>query len=428
MGKFAVQGGYVIKTAQDVLKDQYVIVDDSKITEITPDLPLGITEVVGGPYDIVMPGLINTHTHAAMTLFRGMADDMPLMTWLQEHIFPAEAKYVNKEFVYIGSLLAAWEMTRSGTTSFCDGYFYEDEVGKAAKEIGIRAWIGEGILQFSTPSLSDPNRTIEHARNFIERWLDEEMVRPSVFPHAIYTCTTKLLKEAYALTKEHDLIYQIHLSETAAEVEQIKQTYNMTPVEFLDSIGCLSEQTLAAHCVVVTDKDIALLAKRKVSVAHNAESNMKLASGIAPVPAMIRAGVNVCIGTDGCASNNNLDMIGEISTVAKLHKISCMDPTVLDECTALTLVTENGAKALHFNGGRIEAGRPADIVVLNGKAPNMVPVHNPVSHIIYAATGGNVKDVIINGKIIVKDFKSLTVDEEALIKECHSIQEHISRG
>jgi 5-methylthioadenosine/S-adenosylhomocysteine deaminase len=249
-----------------------------------------------------------------------------------------------------------------------------------------------------------------------------------VFPHAIYTCTPALLKEAYELTKEYDLIYQIHLSETAAEVEQIRQGYNMTPVEFLDSIGCLSEQTLAAHCVVVTDKDIALLAKRKVSVAHNAESNMKLASGIAPVPAMIKAGVNVCIGTDGCASNNNLDMIGEISTVAKLHKISSMDPTVLDECTALTLVTQNGAKALHFSGGRIEPGRPADIVVLGGKAPNMVPVHNPVSHIIYAATGGNVKDVIINGKIIVKDSKSLTVDEEALIKECRSIQEHISRG
>lgn len=428
MGKFAVQGGYVIKTARDVLKDQYVIVDDSKITEITPDLPQGITEVLGGPDDIVMPGLINTHTHAPMTLFRGIADDMPLMTWLQDHIFPAEAKHVNKEFVYIGSLLAAWEMTRSGTTAFCDGYFFEDEVGRAAKEIGIRAWIGEGILQFSTPSLSDPKRTIEHARNFILRWLDEEMVRPSVFPHAIYTCTPALLKEAYELTKEYDLIYQIHLSETAAEVEQIRQGYNMTPVEFLDSIGCLSEQTLAAHCVVVTDKDIALLAKRKVSVAHNAESNMKLASGIAPVPAMIKAGVNVCIGTDGCASNNNLDMIGEISTVAKLHKISSMDPTVLDECTALTLVTQNGAKALHFSGGRIEPGRPADIVVLGGKAPNMVPVHNPVSHIIYAATGGNVKDVIINGKIIVKDSKSLTVDEEALIKECRSIQEHISRG
>ncbi|HVN72050.1 MAG TPA: amidohydrolase [Desulfomonilia bacterium] len=428
MGKLAVQGGYVIKSACDVLKDHYVIVEGSKISDIKPDLPEGITEVLGGPHDIVMPGLINTHTHAPMTLFRGMADDLPLMTWLREYILPAEAKHVNREFVYIGSLLAAWEMTRSGTTSFCDGYFYEDEVGKAAKEAGIRAWIGEGILQFPTPSLSDPTRIIEHERSFIERWLDDTLIRPSVFPHAAYTCTTQILKDAFKLAEEYDVLYQIHLSETADEVEQIRQSHNMSPVELLDSIGCLSDRTLAAHCVVLNDREIALLAKRMVSVAHNAESNMKLASGIAPIPKLLKAGVNVAIGTDGCASNNNLDIIGEISTVAKLHKINCMDPTVLDECTAMALVTENGARALHFNGGIIEPGRPADIVVLDGKAPNMVPVHNPISHVIYAATGGNVKDVVINGKVIVKNFRSLTVDEEALIKECRSIQERISKG
>jgi len=428
MGRLAVQGGYVIKSACDVLRDHYVIVEDTKISDVTPDLPKGVTEVLGGTHDIVIPGLINTHTHAPMTLFRGMADDLPLMTWLREYIFPAEAKHVSREFVYIGSLLAAWEMTRSGTTSFCDGYFYEDEVGKAAKEVGIRAWIGEGILQFPTPSLSDPARTIEHARSFIERWLDDALIRPSVFPHAAYTCTTQILKDAFNLAEEYDVLYQIHLSETAGEVEQIRLSHNMTPVELLDSIGCLSDRTLAAHCVVLSDREIELLAKRTVSVAHNAESNMKLASGIAPIPKLIKAGVNVAIGTDGCASNNNLDIIGEISTVAKLHKINCMDPTVLDECTAMALITENGARALHFNGGIIEPGKPADIVVLDGKAPNMVPVHNPVSHVIYAATGGNVKDVIINGKVIVKNFRSITIDEEALIKECRSIQEHISRG
>lgn len=428
MGKLAVHGAYVVKSSSDVLKDHYVIVDGTHILDITPSLPEDVTDVLGGPDDIVMPGFINTHTHAPMTLFRGMADDLPLMKWLNEHIFPAEAKHVNREFVYIGSLLASWEMTRSGTTAFCDGYFYEDEVGRAAKDVGIRAWIGEGILQFPSPSLADPKRTIDHARRFIIRWMGDDMVRPSVFPHATYTCTEQLLKEAYGLACEYDLIYQIHLSETAAEVDHIRQAYGMSPVELLDSLGCLSQRTLAAHCVNVDEKDIELLAARKVSVAHNAESNMKLASGIAPVPAMIRSGVNVCIGTDGCASNNNLDIIGEISTVAKLHKIACMDPTVLDECTALALVTENGARALHFDGGRIEPGRPADIVTLNGKAPNMVPVHNPISQIIYAATGGTVKDVVINGKVIVKDSRSMTVDEEALIKECRSIQEHISRG
>ncbi len=428
MSRFAVQGGHVITHARSVLKDHYVIVEDSTISAITADLPPDITEVLGGPQDIVMPGLINTHTHAPMTLFRGMADDLPLMTWLQDYIFPAEAKHVNRDFVYIGSLLAAWEMTRSGTTAFCDGYFYEDEVGRAAKEVGIRAWIGEGILQFPTPSLKDPKRTIEHNRSFIERWKDDRLVRPTVFPHAAYTCTPAILSAAYALAEEYDLAFQIHLSETASEVEQVRRDHSMSPVELLDSLGCLSARTLAAHCVVLGEAEIELLAERKVSVSHNAESNMKLASGIAPVPRMIEAGVNVSVGTDGCASNNNLDIISEISTVAKLHKITCMDPTVLDECTALAMVTSNGARALGFAGGVLEAGRPADITVLDGKAPNMVPVHNPVSHVIYAATGGNVKDVVIDGRIVVKDYRSLTVDEDALIRECRLIQEHISRG
>lgn len=427
MKGFAVQGGYVIKGPRDILRDHYVIVEGTRIKEITPVLPEGIDTVLGGPYDIVMPGLINTHTHASMTLFRGFADDLPLMTWLYDYIFPAESTYLDREFVYIGTLLAAWEMTRSGTTAFCDGYFYEDEVGRAAKEVGIRAWLGEGILQFPSPSLSDPNRTIDHSRRFISRWQGDDLARPTVFPHAVYTCTPELLTRAYGLAEEFDLVYQIHLSETAAEVRQVVEHYGMTPVKLLDSLGCLSPRTLAAHCVAIERDEIELLAERGVSVAHNAESNMKLASGIAPVPAMIAAGVNVTIGTDGCASNNNLDMITEISTVAKLHKISTMDPTVLDECTALSLFTENAARALRLDAGRLEAGKLADIITLDGHAPNLVPVYNPVSHVIYAASGSNVKDVIINGKVVVRDFTSLTVDEEALIRECRRIKERIAK-
>ena len=426
MNRFAVTGGYIIKSALDVARDKYIIIEDSVIKEIREDLPEDINEVIGGPYDIVMPGLINTHTHASMTLFRGMADDLPLMTWLKDYIFPAEAKFVDEEFVYIGTLLAAWEMTRSGTTAFCDGYFFEDQVGRAAQEIGIRAWLGEGILEFPSPSLKDPSRTIEHSREFISRWMDNDLVRPTVFPHAVYTCPPDLLKRAFELAEEFDLVFQIHLSETLSEIEEVRQRYNMTPVELMDSIGCLSERTLAAHCVMLNPAEIDLLARKGVSVAHNAESNMKLASGIAPVPGMIAAGVNVTVGTDGCASNNNLDIIGEISTVAKLHKINAMDPTVLDECTAFAMISENGAKALGFGGGRLEPGLPADIVVIDGHAPNLVPVYNPVSHVIYAATGANVKDVVIAGRIVVKDHVSLTVDEEALIKECRKIQKFIS--
>jgi 5-methylthioadenosine/S-adenosylhomocysteine deaminase len=428
MKSFAVRGGFVVKGPQDVVRDQYVVVEGNTIREIAPELPEGITEVLGGPADIVMPGLVNTHTHAAMTLFRGYADDLPLMTWLQDYIFPAEAKFVDREFVYLGTLLAAWEMTRSGTTAFCDGYFFEDQVGKAAREVGIRAWLGEGILQFPSPSLQDPARTIDHSRRFIGRWLEDPLVRPTVFPHAVYTCTPELLKQAYALAEEFDLVFQIHLSETASEVQQAREQLGTTPVRFLDSLGCLSQRTLAAHCVHLDEEEIALLAQKGVSVAHNAESNMKLASGIAPVPSMLAAGVNVTIGTDGCASNNNLDMIGELSTVAKLHKVSSMDPTVLDECTALALATENAAKALRFNGGRLEPGRPADLITLDGRAPNLVPMFSPVSHIVYAANGSNVKDVVIDGKIVVKNFASLTVDEEALIRECSAICKRIGSG
>jgi 5-methylthioadenosine/S-adenosylhomocysteine deaminase len=426
MKGFAVQGRYVIKNAREILRDHYVIVEGTRIKAITPTLPEGMTEVLGGAYDIVMPGLINTHTHATMTLFRGFADDLPLMTWLNDYIFPAEAKFVDPEFVYLGTKLAAWEMTRSGTTAFCDGYFYEDEVGKVAHEVGIRAWLGEGILQFPSPSLADPGKTIAHSRRFISRWLNDDLCRPTVFPHGVYTCTPELLTQAYALAEEFDLIYQIHVSESAAEVRQVREQYGMTPVELLDSLGCLSSRTLAAHCVALDDSEIRILAQRGVNVAHNAESNMKLASGIAPVPAMLAAGVNITIGTDGCASNNNLDMLTEISTVAKLHKISTMDPTVLDECTAFTLMTENAAKALKLDAGMLEPGKLADIITLDGHAPNLVPVYNPVSHVVYAASGSNVKDVVVNGRIIVRDFTSLTVDEEALIRECRKAQERVS--
>jgi 5-methylthioadenosine/S-adenosylhomocysteine deaminase len=425
MSRIAVQGGYVIRDASTVCEDRYVIVEDGLIVDVSPVLPPDIEEVLGGPHDIVMPGLINTHTHAPMTLFRGMADDLPLMTWLKEHIFPAESRHVDPAFVYTGSLLAAWEMTRAGTTAFCDGYFHEDEVGRAAKEVGMRAWIGEGILKFPTPSLADPLRTLEHSRAFIERWKDDPLVRPTVFPHAVYTCTPELLRGAYGLACEYDLVYQIHLSETASEVEEARKATGMSPVRYLDSLGCLGRRTLAVHCVVLDGDDIRIMAERGVSVSHNAESNMKLASGIAPVPELLRSGVNVTVGTDGCASNNNLDLIGEIATVSKLHKVASMDPTVLTGRTALSMVTVNGARALGFAGGVIEPGRPADIAVLDGDSPNLVPVHDPVSHVVYAAGGLNVKDVVIDGRVVVRDSRSLTVDEEALLKECRAIARRI---
>ncbi len=426
MSSFAVQGAYIIKSAHEVAENAYVVVENQTIKEIATEKPEGL-EILGGPHDIVLPGLINTHTHAAMTLFRGLADDLPLMSWLNDHIFPAEARHVDADFVYLGSLLAAWEMARSGTTSFCDGYFFEDQVARAAKQVGLRVWLGEGLLKFPTPSNSEPGRMLEQARSLAERWQDDELVRATVFPHAIYTCTPEILSGSAELARELGLPLQIHLSETQFEVDQALAEHGLSPVAYLDRLGCLGPNTLAAHCVCLSEADIALLAARGVTVAHNAESNMKLASGVAPLPELLAAGVNVSLGTDGCASNNNLDLLGELASVATLHKVKNLDATVVDAAAALEMATANGARALGFGGGRLEAGA-ADLVVLDGDAPNLVPVYNPVSHVVYSASGPNAKHVVVNGQIIVRDFKCLTVDEAALLRECRALASYIRRA
>ena len=425
MKRIGVRGRYIIKKPDEVIEDSYVIVEGSTISGITEDLPGDIEEVIGDPHDIVMPGLINTHTHAAMTLFRGIADDLPLITWLKEHIFPMETRFVDKEFVYMGSLLAAWEMIRTGTTGFCDGYFFEDQVARAAKDACIRAWVGEGILDFPTPSIPDPDEAILKTREFIERWIDDPLVTPTIFPHAVYTCSPERLKRAYSLAEDYDLVFQIHLSETASEVDQVKSKYKMSPVALMDSVGCLSERTLAAHCVVLSKDDLDILSRRRATVAHNAESNMKLASGIAPVPSMLSSGINVTIGTDGCASNNNLDMIGEMSTVAKIHKVARLDATVMDAPTVLAMATQNAARAFNARLGSLEKGMLADIVVLDGRSPNMVPNYNPISNVVYAASGLNVKHVIIDGRIVLKDGICTTLDIESLMSSWNEIQERV---
>lgn len=427
INRYAVRGGRIIKSAREVVHDGYVVVEGSRILDIVTQRPPGM-DILGAAHDIVMPGLINLHTHAPMTLFRGLADDLPLMQWLNGHIFPTEKRYVNAEFVYLGTLLAVWEMMRSGTTTMCDGYFFEDHVGRAAREAGMRAWIAEGFVGFPTPSIADPASAVAQVREFIARWRDDPLVRPMIFSHGVYTCAPDFLAEAYALAEEHDLLYQLHLSETVGEVRRVRNRSGMSPVELLDSLGALSPRTLAHHCVAVSARDIALIARRGASVSHNVESNMKLASGIAPVPAMLKAGITIGLGTDGCASNNNLDLFGEMDMVAKLHKVHTRNPTVMDAVTVFTMATEFGARALRFDGGRLEKGRPADIVVLDGDQPNLVPVYNPISHAVYAASGADVKDVIINGRLVVKDFRSLSIDEEALLKECRAIQARIAKG
>jgi 5-methylthioadenosine/S-adenosylhomocysteine deaminase len=425
--RLAVKGAYIIREPSDFIKDGYVIVDGDTVTDITTVLPEGDFEIIGGAHDIVMPGLINTHGHAPMSLMRGVADDLRLEDWLFNHIFPLEAKFADEEFAYTGTMLSCLEMIQTGTTAFADGYMLSDYVGKAALEAGMRAWLGEGLMKFPTKFIRDPAKAFDILEEYVLRWKSNPLIRPTVFAHSVYSCEPAQLQRLQEFIIKNDILMQIHVSETETEVDNCRKESGVSPVGLLDRLGCLSDRMIAVHCVAVDDSDIEMLAKAGVSVAHCPRSNKKLASGIAPVDKMEKAGINVSIGTDGCASNNNLDMFQEMATAAKLHKVDNLDPTVLGAADVLRMATINAARTLRFEGGgRIKKGGPADIIVLNGNASNLVPVYNPVSHTVYAAHGLNVKHSVIAGRVVMKDFKCLTIDEDALIAECRKIAEKIA--
>jgi 5-methylthioadenosine/S-adenosylhomocysteine deaminase len=423
----AVRGAYIIKSPDEIVRDACVLCEDGKVADIVSEPPAGKYEIIGGAHDIVMPGLINTHGHAPMSLLRGVADDLRLEDWLFNHIFPLEAKFADTEFVYTGTMLSCLEMIQTGTTAFADGYMLSDYVGKAAAEAGMRAWLGEGLIKFPTKFIKDPAKAFDKLEEYVLRWKSNPLIRPTVFAHSVYSCEPAQLERLQEFIIKNDILMQIHVSETETEVDNCRKEFGVSPVGLLAKLGCLSDRMIAVHCVAVDDSDIEMLAKAGVSVAHCPRSNKKLASGIAPVDKMEKAGINVTLGTDGAASNNNLDMFQEMATAAKLHKVDSLDPTVLGAADVLRMATLNAAHALRFNGGgRIEKGGPADIIVLNGNASNLVPVYNPVSHTVYAAHGLNVKHSIIAGRIVMKDFKCLTIDEEALIAECRKISDKIA--
>ncbi|MFZ0133766.1 MAG: amidohydrolase [Desulfobacterales bacterium] len=371
---------------------------------------------------IVMPGLVNAHTHAAMTCFRGLADDLPLMTWLDDHIFPAEAQ-LDEETVYRGALLACAEMIRSGTTCFCDMYLFEDAVARAASAAGMRAVVGEVLYDFPSPNYGPIENGFAYVERMIETWRNDPLITVALEPHSPYLCAAGLLEKAAALARENGLPLVTHLSETRAEVDRIRASYGCTPVAWLAELGVLGPDLLACHCVVLTPEDIALLKAHDVKVAHNPESNMKLASGIAPVPELLRAGVCVAIGTDGCASNNDLDLFLEMDSAAKLHKVGTLDPTVLDATTVLQMATSAGARALglgHMTGS-LEVGKAADLIVIDTARPHLTPMYNPVSHLVYAVRGSDVGTVVINGRLVVENGRLLSLDERQVMADVNRI-------
>lgn len=375
---------------------------------------------------IIMPGLVNAHTHASMTCFRGLADDLPLMTWLNEHIFPAESK-LDYNKVYFGALLACAEMILSGTTCFCDMYLFEDAVAGAAKEAKIRAVVGEVLYDFPSPNYGPIEKGFAYTENLIKKWKDDPLITIAVEPHTPYLCAPDLLKRASSLSEDYNLPIVIHVSETEIEVSNSQDQHGLTPIGFLADLQILSPNLLACHCVVLTDEDIALLKRYDVKVAHMPESNMKLASGISPVPKLLKEGVCVGLGTDGSASNNNLDLFLEMDTAAKLHKVNTFDPTVMDANTVLKMCTIEGARALGLGDltGSLEPGKKADLIIIDTHKPHLTPMYSPVSHLVYAVRGSDVTTSIINGEVVMEDRKLMTIDIEKVMKDVNTIAEEI---
>lgn len=387
-----------------------------------------ISKHIDAQAGIIMPGLVNTHTHAAMTCFRGIADDLPLMTWLHEHIFPAESK-LDDQKVYCGTLLACAEMIMSGTTCFCDMYLFEDAVARAARDAGIRAVVGEVLYDFDSPNYGPIDQGFAYTEKLIAKWQDDPLITIAVEPHSPYLCGPELLQRAFSISQSNRIPMVIHLSEAQSEVDGMQEKYHRTPVQHLADIEVLGPNVVACHCVVLTDEDIALLRKHDVKVSHNPESNMKLASGIAPIPGLLDAGICVGLGTDGCASNNNLDLFLEMDTAAKLHKVNTLDPTVLDAQTVLRMATIQGARALGLGEitGSLEPGKMADVIVIDSHKPHLTPMYNPTSHMVYAARGSDVSTSIINGQILMNGRKLQSMELEKVMQDVNRIAEEIKR-
>jgi 5-methylthioadenosine/S-adenosylhomocysteine deaminase len=383
------------------------------------------------PEAILMPGLINTHTHAPMSLFRGLADDLRLQEWLEKYIFPAEAKNVNPEFVTWGTRLACLEMMLSGTTTFVDMYFFEDKIAEATKEAGLRGVLGETIIGFKDPDSASPVEGLQYAEKFIARFQHDPLIVPAVAPHALYTNNDDNLKASRALANKYGVPLVIHLSETKKENDDSRTKSNLSPTQVLDNLGVLNGPTIAAHAIWLDDIDMSILKARGTGIAHNPSSNMKLASGIAPVVKLLKLGIPVGLGTDGPAgSNNDFDMMEEMNLAADLQKIATMDPQALPAQQAVEMGTILGARVAGLEKlvGSIEAGKRADFITLRLDRPHAVPMYNVYSQIVYALKGSDVRDVVVNGRMVVRDGKSLTLNEAQVMEKAREYGVRVSKS
>ena len=380
---------------------------------------------------LILPGLINGHTHAPMTLLRGLKDDVTLEEWLTKYIFPAEAKNVTEDFVRWGTRLAALEMIRGGTTTYADMYYFEDAIAEETKAAGMRGVLGETVIDFPAPDSKTPQQTLAYAEGFLKKWKGDPQIHAAVAPHSIYTCSEKTLRDSAALARKYGAAILIHVAETKREREESEAKNGLSPVGYLDKLGVLGPDVLAAHCIWVDAADRKLLAARDVGCVHNPSSNMMLASGVAPVAELRAAGVRLGLGTDGTAgSNNDLDMMEEMDLAAKLQKVTRMDPRALGAKDALEMATIEGARALHLEReiGSLEPGKKADFIILGLDAPHAVPMFDVYAQIVYALKASDVETVVIGGKLVMRDRRVLTLSEASIIAKAREYGRQVERS
>jgi 5-methylthioadenosine/S-adenosylhomocysteine deaminase len=417
--------------AREVLTPGAVAIDGADIVAVgrpeTIEARYAAAETIDARNDVVLPGLINTHTHAPMVMFRGLADDLALMEWLQKYIFPAEAKTVSPEFVRVGTRLAALEMIESGTTTYADMYYFEEAIAKATREAGLRGVLGETIIQFPAPDAKTPAEGIARAERYIQAFRNDPLIVPAIAPHALYTNDKATLLACAELGRKYQVPVIIHLAETETELATAREKFNATPVQYLETIGFWGPRTLAAHGVWVNDDDIQILKRRGIGVSHNPESNMKLASGAAPVVKYLTAGIALGLGTDGAASNNDLDMFEAMRQASFLAKLTTRDPTAVPAATALDMATIGGARALGMERtiGSIEAGKRADLIAVSMGAARQTPLYDPISHLVYVTRGDDVSTTIVNGKVLMRGRRVLTLDRAAVIAEANRLAERV---
>jgi 5-methylthioadenosine/S-adenosylhomocysteine deaminase len=405
-----------------VLEDGAIAIKGDVIVALGPraeiESKFAASQTINAKGKLVLPGFINGHTHVPMTLFRGLHDDVTLDEWLRKYIFPAEAKNVTEEFVRWGTRLAAAEQIRGGVTTFADMYYFEDAVAEETKAAGMRGVLGETFIDFPAPDNKTNAAALEYTEKFLKRWQGDPLIHAAPAPHSIYTCSQKTLQDAVALARKYNAPILIHVAEMKKELDDSRAQNGTTPVQYLDKIGILGPDVVAAHCIFVDAADRKILAQRNVGCVHNPSSNMMLASGVSPVPELRAAGVAVGLGTDGPAgSNNDLDLMEEIDLAAKLAKITKMDPLALNAKAVVEMATIDGARALHMEKeiGSLEAGKKADLILIGLDEPNAVPMYDIYAQIAYALKGNDVQTVIIGGRVVMLDKKVLTVDEAAAI-------------